>query len=361
MLHNYRLLDASNVAATGELALIMNGAAAEYYLYDGATKMTSYDLDIEGEGEIVTVSKSSAGKISIATSKIGETVLKLSYDTFSHSFAVTVSARQYTMKNIADASVVTSESTISLWKGKSVSLRAYDGSIEIKTKKYTGSAEDEGAVVVDASGDCVKITGQAGGSVYVNAAYADEAGSIKVKVKVNVFGEPVITAHPDEEVKVSENGTATLAVIASGEELSYQWQKATSSGTFSNILGATENSYSFAVPMSVNGNRYRCVVSNPAGSTTSKEAVIKVVAGLPKITKQPDSELKVVGGSASSTVEVSVQATSSVTMNYQWVWSLDNTTWYVYSDKTAATITTTGNWITDALNNGYVLLRCKIT
>lgn len=89
---------------------------------------------------------------------------------------------------------------------------------------------------------------------------------------------PTITTQPTSQT-VTEGGTATFAVVASGTEpLSYQWQQSTDSGrSWTDIGGATDATYiTVATTTNMNGTQYRCVVSNSAGSVTSNVATLTV-------------------------------------------------------------------------------------
>lgn len=85
--------------------------------------------------------------------------------------------------------------------------------------------------------------------------------------------EPSITKHP-QGLTVSEGGTATFAVTASGSApLSYQWQR-----DGSNISGATSASYTLSsTTASDDGVTFGCKVTNAAGSATSNDATLRVV------------------------------------------------------------------------------------
>ncbi len=72
-----------------------------------------------------------------------------------------------------------------------------------------------------------------------------------------------ITSDPSNQ-SIPIGGTATFTMVASGNNLSYQWYRSSNGGsTFSEIAGATEPVYSFTVANSVqNGWQFKCLVSN---------------------------------------------------------------------------------------------------
>ena len=82
-------------------------------------------------------------------------------------------------------------------------------------------------------------------------------------------------------VKVGE--TANFTIVASGTDITYQWQIDRNDGNgWANIDGATATSYTTsAVDISCNGFKYQCVVSNSAGTVTSNTAVLTVTESTP--------------------------------------------------------------------------------
>lgn len=97
------------------------------------------------------------------------------------------------------------------------------------------------------------------------------------KIKGTVKYAPTITAQPTSQT-VKEDETAAFTVTASGSDLTYQWQQSTDNGsTWTNIDGATSNTYTIsnAAP-DWDGRQYRCVVANSVGSVTSSAATLTV-------------------------------------------------------------------------------------
>lgn len=96
--------------------------------------------------------------------------------------------------------------------------------------------------------------------------------------------EPKITVHPQDK-KVKEGKDAIFTVTATGLELIYQWKR-----DDVNIIDATKESYSLpSVNKTDNGARFKCVVTNSAGSITSNEALLTVIEKVipPKIIEGP--------------------------------------------------------------------------
>ncbi len=146
---------------------------------------------------------------------------------------------------------------------------------------------------------------------------------------------PIITSQPASQ-SVCASGGASFSVVATG---SYQWQLSTDGGvTWSNISGATAASYSIASATSLmNGNQYRCVVSNPCGSTNSTAATL-TVSNSTSILQQPQSATACDGGS--QTFQVTA---AGGTLSYQWQRSIDGgANWSNLTGATAAAYTVTG-------------------
>ena len=73
----------------------------------------------------------------------------------------------------------------------------------------------------------------------------------------------------------------------------------------------------------LNGRRYRCVVTSGDEQVTSEEAVVTYVAEEAlEITEQPED----VTGAAGETVNVHVE-TNKADAAYQWQWSRDGKSW----------------------------------
>lgn len=94
-------------------------------------------------------------------------------------------------------------------------------------------------------------------------------------------GVPGIVHQPDS-VTAAIGNTVTFTVGAAGDPnggvLSYQWQK---DGV--DLPGATESVFSRQVSAGDNGSRYRVVVTNDRGSTTSASALLTVDANRPPV------------------------------------------------------------------------------
>lgn len=92
-----------------------------------------------------------------------------------------------------------------------------------------------------------------------------------------VVAPPVITEQP-QDITVDEGGSYRIFLEASGDDLSYQWwQKNASQDNWSMINGENRSSHEgMNASSSASGMKFRCVVSNDAGTVTSEEATLTV-------------------------------------------------------------------------------------
>jgi hypothetical protein len=91
---------------------------------------------------------------------------------------------------------------------------------------------------------------------------------------------PEITTQPSNQT-VNEGQTASFSASASGSPTpTVQWQVSPNGTTWTNIAGATANTYSFAAHSMDNGKHYRAVFTNAAGSVITHPATLTVDYGL---------------------------------------------------------------------------------
>ena len=90
---------------------------------------------------------------------------------------------------------------------------------------------------------------------------------------------PTVTTQPASQT-VTASQSVTFTAAASGTPTpTVQWQVSTDGGSsFGNVSGATSASYTFTASAGQNGNEYRAVFTNTAGSATSNAATLTVQA-----------------------------------------------------------------------------------
>ena len=128
---------------------------------------------------------------------------------------------------------------------------------------------------------------------------------------INSAGQPV-----NQSVCVT-GGTATFTGIATGDNLSYQWEVSTNSGAnWSNYVGtgATTASISIVNPtIATNNNQYRLKVTGTVCSSTVTSSPATLFINNPTITGQPVAATVITGDTAIFSVVTSVPGTT-----YQW-------------------------------------------
>lgn len=130
---------------------------------------------------------------------------------------------------------------------------------------------------------------------------------------LNMIPAPAITAPTtDQAIRVGIDQSVIFAVTATNAE-TYQWQVDSGDG-FMDITGTVNDSYTVpATSNAENGNKYRCIAANPAGTATSPVFTLEVVEP-PVITN--GTEDKKVDVEKGKEMTLTVEATSGDT--YQW-------------------------------------------
>ena len=82
----------------------------------------------------------------------------------------------------------------------------------------------------------------------------------------------MITVHPDPQLLIVPEQSATFTVTATGSSLMYQWQK----DGVDIATGANSATYTIDMVAESDEGEYRCVVSNAANSVTSTAASLTV-------------------------------------------------------------------------------------
>ena len=114
------------------------------------------------------------------------------------------------------------------------------------------------------------------------------SGSV-FKVQFSGGAPPTITTHPaNQSVLVGQS--ATFTVVASGTgTLSYQWQR-----NMVNIGAATSPTFNLpAAALSDNGAKFRCLVTNSFGTTTSNEATLTVSSPPPIVITEENTDVAI--------------------------------------------------------------------
>ena len=134
---------------------------------------------------------------------------------------------------------------------------------------------------------------------------------------LHVASKFAITQQPQPQF-ADVGQTATFTVVATGDDLTYQWQKNVN-GTWTNLSGETAATLSIPATLTDNGSVYRCVVKDaisdkqPGGYTLTSESATLTVVAAPAITGDPQDVTTEAGKTAVFTV-----AATGTGLKYQW-------------------------------------------
>ena len=204
----------------------------------------------------------------------------------------------------------------------------------------------------------IKNIKAAAGHTYLGVYSGSLSGTMgtgNVGVSLNFITNISISTHP-ASIAVKQGATASFNVSASGYAPTYQWQYRTnSSGSWSNISGATSASYTTAATTSaMNGYQYRCVITNNGGSVTSNASTLTVYYP-PKVATHPSNATVTYPAKATFTV---VATAGNPSTTYQWQYRTNSSgSWSNISGATSASYTTAA---TTVAMTGYQY-RCIIS
>lgn len=149
------------------------------------------------------------------------------------------------------------------------------------------------------------------------------------------IGSPaVITSQPQTQMPCMGE-SAQFSVQATGEQLTYQWQKL-NGAQWENITGATSNFLSFNAVSFADSGSYRIAIMGDSPPLAISNVVTLSPQTAPSFTLQPNDATTCNGGSATFTVAVTGIPTPTVT----WQVSSDNGfTWQVITASTGTELT----------------------
>jgi hypothetical protein len=180
-------------------------------------------------------------------------------------------------------------------------------------------------------------------NVVVSGACAPAVTSANASLVVSA--PPAITFQPTNQV-ACEGGEASFTVVATGDNITYQWRK----GTTNLVNGATISGVTTATltidPVAVTdvADSYNVIITGVCGTpATSTNASLEISSSIELIT-QPTNQTECEGGSASFTVEA-----TGAGLTYQWRKGVvDLIDGAAVSGATSATLTIDPVAITDA-------------
>ena len=169
-----------------------------------------------------------------------------------------------------------------------------------------------------------------------------------------VSGNASITAEP-VNTSTCEGQATSFSATASGS--SYQWQVSTDAGvTYSNISGAISTTLNLAaVTSSMNGNKYRLVITGCSATALNSSAVTLTVNSLATIATQPLSTSTCVGNSVTLT-----STAGGNNPGYQWQVSTDGGTTFTDIPGAVSSSLLLNNVTSTMNNNQYNVIVSNI-
>lgn len=180
-------------------------------------------------------------------------------------------------------------------------------------------------------GDRVRFEGVQD-TVYFIAVDGVGGATGTANLNINLGTAPAITVAPVSKSVVLGNN-ALFSVTATGTtNLSYQWRF-----KGANIAGATSSSYTRTGVQNSHAGAYTVVVSNLISMVTNAPSAALTIATAPSITVQPTSRTVIAG----TNTTLSVTATGTETLKYQWMKNGANVAGATQSALTLTSIQTT--------------------
>jgi hypothetical protein len=147
------------------------------------------------------------------------------------------------------------------------------------------------------------------------AVFTNSAGSATTTAAQLTIGTanvvPQITVQPTSQ-SVAANTSATFSADASGTPTpTVRWEVATNGANWTDIPGATSKTYIATADSADNGDRYRALFTNVAGTATTNTVTL-TEAGAPQITEQPAGQVLASAGNAPLTAAASGSPVPSV-------------------------------------------------
>ena len=180
--------------------------------------------------------------------------------------------------------------------------------------------------------------------------------AITDEVSVTLFLGPEILEQP-VSCEQAKGKRVSFNVVATGENLSYQWQYLRVGSTNwanSGLSSAKSSILSFTMSSGYDGLKFRCIITDVAGNTTTSDEVSATMIVGPVITEQPESCEQVKGKKVRFTIEAEGDG-----LSYQWQYlRAGNTNWTNSGLSSAKSNTLTFN-----MSAGYdgMLFRCVVT
>lgn len=135
-------------------------------------------------------------------------------------------------------------------------------------------------LTLDESTRVISGTPTTAGESKFTVTATNASGSDSKEFTITVNYQPTAITTPPQSVAVTEGQTATFTVIATGNDLTYQWQYSMDKGQNWMLIGGatSDNSYTTAATtVNVTGTQYRCVVKGADGREVTSDAATLTV------------------------------------------------------------------------------------
>ena len=316
------------------------------------TKVKGVDIKITDE---IPTAPSGYHFLGWATTKDATKPKYVAGDTYSKDADITL----YAVWQSNTPMVITNPTNIVVVEGDSAyfSIKAEGTSLSYQWQYQKAGSTVWRNVVINGTNETYLLSSAAArhnGNIYRCKVTEDGRSVYSDSAKLTVVSKPVVTVQPNS-VNVAEGNTATFSVSANAERASYKWyyQKPGSTTWTAVSKNGTGSDYSLTTAARHNGYKYRCKITNAAGTVYTQVVSLKVVEN-PVITAQPKS----ITTNKGKTVTFSVSVKNGSAYTYQWYYLKPYTKEWVKVkvDGTSATYTLKAL----SRHNGYKY-RCVIT
>lgn len=140
-----------------------------------------------------------------------------------------------------------------------------------------------------------------------------EGGKYSKTLMLHVIANPGIMVQPHDTTVIAGRNASFLVRVTGDPPFVYKWVK--TKGTVVDTLDDDSLLTLVSVEQTDSGTTYKCIVSNAAGSVTSRSAVLKVIS-LPWITSQPQD---IAASDGDTAVTFSITAEGTEPLRYKWL------------------------------------------
>jgi hypothetical protein len=224
------------------------------------------------------------------------------------------------------ANVTTNPGTVTSCSNTSVSFNAAATGTPTPTVQWQLSSNGTSwSNITGANANTYTFTCNASLNGYqYRAIYNNTCGSdTSTAATLNVNTQPAVNTNPTANVTACNGSTVNMVAAAGGNPTpTIQWQQSTNGGsTWTNISGATSNTYSFSCSTTQSGYKYRAVYSNTCGNDTSGISTLTVNPNLTPTATISVSSLSICAGTPDTFSVVATNGGNGPA--YQW--QLNNT------------------------------------